>query len=90
MPSCVFHRGDGATSFWIEGPPLFDARPVVEAARAQGILIEAGDIFFSDPARGRNMFRIGFSSIATNRIESGIVRLGAIVEDHCRRAAASS
>ncbi|MDQ0322248.1 GntR family transcriptional regulator/MocR family aminotransferase [Pararhizobium capsulatum DSM 1112] len=86
MPSCRLRRGDGATSFWIEGPPELDARAMAEIARAQGILVEAGDIFFSVPAQGRNFFRIGFSSIATHRIESGLVKLGAIVEDCGRRA----
>jgi GntR family transcriptional regulator/MocR family aminotransferase len=88
MPSCRFRRDDGATSFWLEGPPELDGRTLVEMARAQGVLIEAGDIFFSDADRGRNFFRIGFSSIATNRIEAGLIKLGSIVEDLCRRSAA--
>ncbi|MBO3759209.1 PLP-dependent aminotransferase family protein [Ciceribacter sp. L1K22] len=88
MPSCRFERGEGATSFWIEGPPGFDARAMAEHARKQGILVEAGDIFFSDPTRGARFFRIGFSSIATHRIEAGIVKLGSVVEEHCRRALA--
>jgi GntR family transcriptional regulator/MocR family aminotransferase len=84
MPSCRFRRDDGATSFWIEGPPQLDCRMLVESARAQGVLIEMGNIFFSGPDRGQNFFRIGFASIATNRIEAGLIRLGAIVEDLCR------
>jgi GntR family transcriptional regulator/MocR family aminotransferase len=88
MPSCRFRRDDGATSFWLEGPPELDGRALVETARAHGVLIEAGDIFFSAPYRGRNFFRIGFSSIATNRIEAGLIKLGTIVEDLCRRSAA--
>ena len=90
MPSCRFQRGDGASSFWIEGPAELDGRALVEIARTQGILIEAGDIFFSNPADGRHFFRIGFSSIATHRIESGLSKLGAIVEDACRRTGAAS
>lgn len=86
MPSCRFWRGDGATSFWIEGPPELDAQAMTEIARAQGILVEAGDLFFSTPGAGRHFFRLGFASIATNRIESGLVKLGTIVEAYCRRA----
>ncbi|MDH6269590.1 GntR family transcriptional regulator/MocR family aminotransferase [Rhizobium sp. SG_E_25_P2] len=85
MPSCRFSRGAGSTSLWIEGPPELDSRLLVEMARAQGILIEAGDIFFSNPAMGRRFFRLGFSSIATHRIEPGLLLLGAVVEDCCRR-----
>jgi GntR family transcriptional regulator/MocR family aminotransferase len=86
MPSCRFRRGEGATSFWIEGPAELDSRQLVERARSQGILIEAGDIFFSNPAEGRRFFRLGFSSIATHRIEPGLMRLGGLVEECCRRA----
>jgi GntR family transcriptional regulator / MocR family aminotransferase len=89
MPSCRFFRGAGASSVWIEGPPELDGRLLVGEARAQGILIEAGDIFFSDPLKGRRYFRLGFSSIALHRIEAGLNRLGALVEAHCRRAGAS-
>jgi GntR family transcriptional regulator/MocR family aminotransferase len=89
IPSCRFRRGEGATSFWIEGPPELDSRHLVERARAQGILIEAGDIFFSNPADGRRFFRLGFSSIATHRIEQGLMRLGGLVEDCCRRVGAA-
>nr|WP_325265748.1 PLP-dependent aminotransferase family protein [uncultured Rhizobium sp.] len=80
LPSCTVTRGEGATSFWIEGPKDFDARRMMEAARQAGILVEAGDIFFSDPAHGRRLFRLGFGSIAANRIEAGLSRLAPFVE----------
>ncbi|NBB48536.1 aminotransferase class I/II-fold pyridoxal phosphate-dependent enzyme [Rhizobium sp. CRIBSB] len=86
MPSCRWVRGAGSSSFWVEGPPQLDARLVVAIAKAQGILIEAGDIFYADQAEGRNCFRIGFSSIASSRIAGGLAKLGAIVEEQCRRA----
>ncbi len=53
---------------------------MMEAARQAGILVEAGDIFFSDPAHGRRLFRLGFGSIAANRIEAGLSRLAPFVE----------
>ncbi len=81
LPGCRFRRDFGAKSFWIEGPPGLDSRDLVRAARAQGVLIEAGDIFFLDPAEGRRHFRLGFTSIATHRIEPGLRRLGALVQD---------
>jgi GntR family transcriptional regulator/MocR family aminotransferase len=80
MPSCTLIRGDGATSFWIEGPVGFDARHMAGAAREAGILVEAGDIFFADPTRGARFFRLGFGSIATHRIEPGLSRLAPFVE----------
>lgn len=86
MPSCRFVRGAGASSFWVEGPAQLDARVVGTIAKAHGILIEPGDIFYADQEHGRNCFRIGFSSIASSRIAGGLAKLGAIVEEQCRRA----
>ncbi|MBK1840145.1 PLP-dependent aminotransferase family protein [Azospirillum sp. YIM B02556] len=83
LPECLpgfrFRRDFGAKSFWIEGPPGLDSRDLVRKAREQGVLIEAGDIFFLDPAEGRRYFRLGFTSIATHRIEPGLRRLGAVL-----------
>ncbi|MFP5517087.1 MAG: PLP-dependent aminotransferase family protein [Alphaproteobacteria bacterium] len=81
LPGCRFRRDFGAKSFWIEGPPGLNSRDLVRSARDQGVLIEAGDIFFLDPAEGRRYFRLGFTSIATHRIEPGLRRLGALLAD---------
>lgn len=89
IPSCRVVRGEGATSFWIEGPPGFDGRALVAKAREEGVLVEAGDIFFADPAEGHRYFRLGFGSIAIHRIEAGLVRLAVIVEGMTRRPASS-
>lgn len=86
IPSCKVQRGEGATSFWIEGPPGFDCRRMAEAAREAGALVEAGEIFFADPAKGHQYFRLGFGSIATHRIEAGLMRLAPVVEAFARRA----
>ncbi|MGA1805134.1 PLP-dependent aminotransferase family protein [Rhizobium sp. HT1-10] len=80
IPSCKVLRGEGATSFWIEGPPGFDCRRMAEAAREAGVLVEAGEIFFADPAEGHRHFRLGFGSIATHRIEAGLLRLAPVVK----------
>ncbi|MDX3928513.1 MAG: PLP-dependent aminotransferase family protein [Shinella sp.] len=87
MPSCKLTRGEGATSFWVEGPTEFDARRMADAAREAGILVEAGDIFFADPAQGRRFFRLGFGSIAAHRIEAGLLRLAPFVEPSRQPAA---
>lgn len=87
IPSYKVQRGEGATSFWIEGPRGMDCRHMAEAAREVGVLVEAGEVFFADPEEGRHYFRLGFGSIATHRIEAGLARLAPIVETFARRAA---
>ncbi len=74
-----WQRGPGAASYWVEGKPSFDARAAATAAAADGVLIEPGDVFFDTPARGRHCFRLGFSSIRTERIEEGLARLGRVI-----------
>ncbi|MGT2488341.1 hypothetical protein ACU4GA_25220 [Methylobacterium oryzae CBMB20] len=48
-------------------------------ARARGVLIEPGDIFYADPEAGQACFRLGFASIRTDRIEAGLTRLAELV-----------
>ena len=66
----------GGTSFWITGPEELDANNLAAAALKKGVIIESGDPMFlpskSNRGRHRNNFRIGFSSIPTERIENGV------------------
>jgi GntR family transcriptional regulator/MocR family aminotransferase len=79
LPTCRWQRGPGAASYWISGPPGLDARAMVAAAAAKGVLVEPGDVFFHKTERGRGSFRLGFSSIRTDRIEEGLARLGRLI-----------
>ena len=77
----------GGTSYWVRGPTPLDARILQRAAAAKSILIERGDVHFFSNEPPLNYFRLGFASIATDRIESGIERLAALVApdfDTCR------
>jgi GntR family transcriptional regulator/MocR family aminotransferase len=68
----------GGTAIWLRGPAALDARRLAVDCALEGVLIEPGDVFFmSDPAPG-NFFRLGFASIAPERIEPGIERLARI------------
>jgi GntR family transcriptional regulator/MocR family aminotransferase len=79
LPECWFRRTSGGTALWIEGPVALDARELEKAAAAAGIVIEPGDVHFLSDAGPRNFFRLGFSSIALERIEPGIKLLGEVV-----------
>jgi GntR family transcriptional regulator/MocR family aminotransferase len=71
----------GGTSFWVEGPKDLDAERLAEAARAHGLLIEPGRIFFGRPNPPRNYFRLGFSSIDEKMIEPGIELLAQLLKE---------
>ncbi|MEO0496499.1 MAG: PLP-dependent aminotransferase family protein [Pseudomonadota bacterium] len=62
----------GGSSFWLQGPDGFDAHQLAADVEADGVLIEPGDIFWSDPQSHSSSFRLGFSSIPEERIAEGI------------------
>ena len=70
----------GGTAYWVEGPAGLDAQALAEAAMREQILLEPGDVFFQRTPAPRNFFRLGFSSIATDRIEEGVARLAQLAK----------
>ncbi|MDF2368828.1 PLP-dependent aminotransferase family protein [Sneathiella sp.] len=69
----------GGTSFWIKGPGGLDSEALAARALDQGVVLEPGAVHFMEPAEGARYFRLGFSSIALDRIEEGIKRLAALL-----------
>ena len=70
----------GGGSCWVEGPPWLDAWKLSDLARENGVLIEAGGVFFMNPALHRHCFRLGFSSIGLDKIDAGIQRLARLAD----------
>ncbi|MBI1170749.1 aminotransferase class I/II-fold pyridoxal phosphate-dependent enzyme [bacterium] len=69
--------GFGGSSFWMRAP--VDTEDLAARLRAEGVLIEPGRTFF-DPAReDRHHYRLGYGSIAQNRIAEGIARIAAAI-----------
>ncbi|PYG30416.1 PLP-dependent aminotransferase family protein [Pelagimonas varians] len=66
----------GGSSLWMQAPPECDTRKFAANLREQGVLIEPGGAFFAGPNRPQNFYRLGYSSIPTERIEDGIKRIG--------------
>jgi GntR family transcriptional regulator/MocR family aminotransferase len=81
LPDVEFRTVAGASSFWLRFPDGVDTRAVVAAAERRGVLIERGDVFFAASNPPRNYARLGFASIATERIEAGLVTLAAAYAD---------
>ncbi len=70
----------GGSSFWVSLPPGVSATDLEREALSQGILLQAGGIYFKDPSRHKAYCRLGFSSIHASQIMPGIDRLAAVVE----------
>ena len=71
----------GGTSYWVQGPDQLDARELKKRAREASILIESGDICFMQSDPPLNFFRLGYSSIAADRIEPGIKKLADLIHE---------
>lgn len=86
LPDCSFSRGAGSTNYWITCPRSIDATALAQAALEQGVVIEPGAVFSMDEAASRHCFRLGFSSIRTDRIEIGIGKLGQVLKQQLGRS----
>jgi len=69
----------GGSSFWVSLPAGLKSAELELMARQQGIVINSGDHYFADESNPRNFFRMGFSSIADEKIEPGIRALSDVV-----------
>ena len=69
----------GGTSFWVSGPDWLDSRILAKRAIKDGVLIEAGDVFFDDEDPPLNYFRLAYSAISTERIPEGVARLASVM-----------
>ena len=77
VPELRANPVSGGASCWVQGPRGLDSERLAERARAEGVLIEPGEVFFEpagDPA-ARGCFRLGYSAINSERIEPGVEAL---------------
>ncbi|MBY4675190.1 MocR-like pyridoxine biosynthesis transcription factor PdxR [Marinobacterium arenosum] len=71
----------GGSCYWVQGPEGLDARELQKRAMERDILIEPGDIHFLRQPPPLNYFRLGYSSISTDRIEPGIRLLAELIHE---------
>ena len=81
LPDFRFTLPQGGASIWVQGPAWLDAGELGEMARARGVLIEAGDVFFAKPPYPCPFFRLRLSSIASTQIAAGIQALSQAVSE---------
>ncbi len=73
--------GFGGTAYWIKGPDGLDAELLAARALEKGVIIEPGGVFFNGNPQPKNYFRLGFSSISTDRIAPGIKCISELIDD---------
>lgn len=65
----------GGTSFWLTGPPDFDASRFSESLMSKGVIIDKGETFFL-AGDAKNSFRLGFAYVDDAQIEKGLKLIG--------------
>ncbi len=66
----------GGSALWVSAPKGVDTRALSERLYAQGVVVEPGDVFFAGTRLAKHHLRIGYSSIALERIEPGVRVIG--------------
>ncbi|WP_114963403.1 MocR-like pyridoxine biosynthesis transcription factor PdxR [Tritonibacter mobilis] len=65
----------GGSSLWMQAPDHVDMGQIGMGLRDKGVLIEPGAPFFAQDTRRHNFYRLGYSSIASERIPQGIAHV---------------
>ena len=64
-------ENEGGTSFWLTGPPKFDATKLRDNLKPRGVLVDRGQIFYLKNDNRRS-FRVGFAFVPLNKLEDGV------------------
>ena len=72
LPDLAMGQSNGGTCFWVDGPSNLDTNKLEENLRARGVLFDKGSVFYIDPERGREKFRLGFASMPLKSLDPGI------------------
>ena len=84
LPEFTVNLTAGGTALWVRGPKQLDMNLVGKEALKRGVVIEPGAVHFMAQPAPANYFRLGVSSIPTERIEPGIKLLAETVRDQGR------
>lgn len=80
LPNCIDTGPiQGGTAYWITGPKQLDGDYLREKAAEIGILIEPVKRYFASSAYPENCFRMGITSIPTDKIRSGVSKLAELI-----------
>ncbi len=84
LPQCTY-QDHSSSAFWIKAPDYIDTQELAWQAAKSGVLIEPGEIRFSQANPPKNYFRLGFSAIRPEAIEPGIKKLSCAMDTVIKR-----
>lgn len=75
-PGLVPVPAHGGSALWVSADKGVDTRALAARLYLQGVVVEPGDVFFTGTRPQRHHLRIGYSSIAVDRIDAGARIIG--------------
>ena len=69
----------GGTTYWVSGPEGLDARELAKHAAMRGVLIEPVGHYYARESTSANVFRMGITGIALDRIRPGVAVLTDVI-----------
>lgn len=79
--SAEFEHSRGGIFLWVKLPESVDTMMLYQRALAQGVAINPGAEWSTDPLHGRNRLRLCFASPSTEQIRHGIRTLAEVCRD---------
>ena len=71
---------DGGLFTWVELPDDINATELLPEAQERLVTYVAGESFFTDPGMGANTMRLCFSAVPSEKIDTGMRRLGELIQ----------
>ncbi|MEI7573578.1 MAG: PLP-dependent aminotransferase family protein, partial [Phenylobacterium sp.] len=71
----------GGATYWVRGPDHLDVEAFAAEAERRGVLIEPVGPYYADRKAPRNVFRLGVTSLPTDRIRQGVAALADLMRD---------
>ncbi|MQQ10339.1 aminotransferase class I/II-fold pyridoxal phosphate-dependent enzyme [Epibacterium sp. SM1979] len=75
----------GGSALWMQAPEQVDMAQVAADLLPKSVLIEPGAPFFAPENRRHNFYRIGYSSIESNRIGPGMALLAEVLNQRAQQ-----
>jgi GntR family transcriptional regulator/MocR family aminotransferase len=71
-PALQAVAAQGGSALWLHAGAGVDTRELAARLYVQGVVVEPGDVFFAGARVPKHFMRIGYSSIAAERIDAGV------------------
>ena len=88
-PQLQHSAARGGSALWVTGPQALDTLQLAQDLYQIGVVVEPGAFFYPAQSKPCNSMRLGYSSIATERIDQGVQAMAGVLKRHLRHKQAT-